>query len=68
MKSEVLAVVVATCLLAGCSHFSDSTYGSNTSQHEIACDNTPPNQPGCYKREYQEGVLNKLVDAMRARG
>jgi len=67
MKKWIFSLEIVTCLLTGCSHFSNSTYGSPTSPHKIACDDTPPNQPGCYNREHQEGVLNKLVDAIRER-
>lgn len=65
MKNGFFALGMATCLLTGCSHFSNSTYGSATSPHKIACDDTPPNQPGCYTRQHQEGLLNKLVDSIR---
>lgn len=54
-------------MLCGCSHFFNSPYGGRGNVHSIACDATPPNQPGCYERQYEEGVLNKLVDVIRGR-
>lgn len=63
MKKGLLVLGFGIYLLSGCSHFSNSTYGSPTRAHNIACDDTPPNQPGCYNRQYQEGILNKLVDS-----
>lgn len=68
MKNGFFAVGIVTCLLTGCSHFSNSSYGSPTSPHQIACDDAPPNQPDCYNRQYQEGILNKLVDSIRDGG
>ncbi|MNN56006.1 hypothetical protein D3C81_1709130 [compost metagenome] len=62
MKKGFFVLGIGICLLSGCSHFSNSTYASPSSPHKIACDDTPPNQPGCYNRQYQEGILNKLVD------
>ena len=38
------------CLISGCSHYSGSSYGGRY-QLEIACDASPPNQPGCYERD-----------------
>lgn len=67
MKKGFFAFGMVTCLLTGCSHYSSSAYESSTRSHEIACDDTPPNQPGCYNRQYQEGILNKLVDSIRER-
>lgn len=67
MKNGFFAVGMTAWLLSGCSHFSNSTYESPTSPHKIACDDTPPNQPGCYNRQYQEGIINKLIDSFRER-
>ncbi|WP_426810842.1 hypothetical protein ABOC32_09425 [Pseudomonas sp. WOUb67] len=61
----VLGVMV--CLLSGCSHFFNSPYGGRNNFQNIACDATPPNQPGCYDRQYEEGALNRLVDVIRER-
>ena len=64
MENGFFALALFSWLLTGCSHFSNSTYGRPTNKHEIACDDTPANQPGCYNRQYQEGILNKLLDSL----
>lgn len=66
MKSA-LAYGLAVCLLSGCSNFFNSPYGGRNNFQNIACDATPPNQPGCYDRRHEEGALNKLVDEIRER-
>ena len=56
-------VGLAVVLLSGCNHYFNSPYGSRWDQRNIACDATPPNQPGCYDDVYEEGLLNRLLDA-----
>lgn len=62
MKNGFLAGVLL-CLLMGCSHYSNSPYGSRQDPRNTPCDATPPNQPGCYDNARQEGLLNRLFDA-----
>lgn len=64
MRTGCSLVSLALVMLAGCSHYSAQYPGRSASS--IACDASPPNQPGCYERNPQEeGLLNRLVDAVR---
>ncbi len=62
MKNGFFALGIAIGLIAGCSHYSGGYGDSSTSARAIACDASPPNQPGCYENTYQKGLLNKLFD------
>ncbi|MBA1189342.1 hypothetical protein G7Z99_09825 [Pseudomonas entomophila] len=64
MRTGFSALGMVIMVLAGCSHYSGSYPGG--SANSMACDASPPNQPGCYERSTGEkGLINRLVDAVR---
>jgi hypothetical protein len=66
---KYLFIISVAALMTGCSHYSDSSVGSDSVNRQIgskgynhSCNAEPRNQPGCYdpSPSYSWGVVDKF--------